>query len=184
MVMQYFSMKFALLIFLSAAMVVAFAEQPVEECAELEDDLARLACYDDWFSSRQVAEKVLADDDALPATKPDVLPSSVSDRHMDSANSSQLKNNHPSEEDSFGFESELLGRGLDSVVSIAQGQFDYWENGLRVRLANEQLWQVIDHRPLLHNAHDPEVTIHKGIMGSFYLQIEGISTRLKVKRIR
>lgn len=177
-------MKFILLLLFFTAMTVALAGQPVEECAELEDDLARLACYDDWFSSRRVTEKALEDNDALSATKAQVLSSSVSDRHMDSTNSSQQKNNHASEEDSFGFENELLVRGLDSVVSVAQGRFDYWENGLRVRLANEQLWQVIDHRPLLYNAHDPQITIHKGIMGSFYLQIEGLSRRLKVRRIR
>ncbi|MBH9552482.1 hypothetical protein [Inhella gelatinilytica] len=86
----------------------------------------------------------------------------------------------PSPEQSFG----LRGGDTSSVQSRIQGSFDGWKPRQRFRLANGQLWEVTDGSSGHYlTMHEPQVKIVKGALSGFYMDIEGVTQRLTVRRI-
>ena len=65
-----------------------------------------------------------------------------------------------------------------------KGNFQGWRNGQVLELDNGQRWQVVgDEYYLAKPIPSPNVTVKRGPMGSWYLQIEGMNAGSKVKRI-
>ena len=56
---------------------------------------------------------------------------------------------------------------LQEIRSHIPGRFDGWSRNTRIRLANGQLWLVIDDgRASYANVQDVKVTIHRAMLGS------------------
>ncbi|MFY2765346.1 hypothetical protein [Arenimonas sp. MALMAid1274] len=73
-----------------------------------------------------------------------------------------------------------------TIVTSFTGEFRGWDGkGSRIRLANGQVWEVTDSTSKLKVlVNDPTVFIEPGILGSWYLRVDGYNTRARVKRIR
>lgn len=87
------------------------------------------------------------------------------------------------QQDNRGFESRIIG---GAVVSNVNGEFRGWAGrGTRITLANGQVWEVTDSSTRLSVKLDnPVVTVTPGVLGAWFLQVEGYNTRARVKRIR
>ena len=70
------------------------------------------------------------------------------------------------------------------VTSRIDGRFDGWGPKSLIRLANGQVWQVSDDSDAVLNLNNPQVTIRRGILGAFYLELDGTNRTARVKRLQ
>jgi hypothetical protein len=84
----------------------------------------------------------------------------------------------------FGMEQVASKSDLESIESHIPGHFEGWEPRTRIRLANGQIWQISDgsRRPL--DFQNPKVSVRRGVLGAFYLEIEGTNSSPRVKRLQ
>jgi len=85
--------------------------------------------------------------------------------------------------DEFGFEEKVLTLRSASMSSTIPGQFLGWDPYTKIRLANGQVWQIIDDSRRAYSMMEPKVTIRRGVFGAFFLEIEGANTTPKVRRV-
>jgi hypothetical protein len=64
-----------------------------------------------------------------------------------------------------------------------KGRFDEWSTGTRFVLDNGQVWQVVDGQGAGYALDRPRITIQRGLLGSFFATVEGVSAAIKVKRL-
>jgi hypothetical protein len=73
---------------------------------------------------------------------------------------------------------------VSEIASVIDGRFDGWKPGTRWRLLNGQTWEIVDGSSGAYSARiNPRVKIGRGLMGGFYLEVEGVSQSPKVKRL-
>jgi hypothetical protein len=75
-------------------------------------------------------------------------------------------------------------RGQSRVESAIRGEFRGWSAGTVLDLENGQQWRVTEGHLVARRARAPKVTITPGLVGGWYLQVEGEAPRAKVRRIR
>lgn len=129
-------------------------------CRGLSDPAARLACYDALVPVAAPVPAPRAPAQTAPsAPAPEVQP------------------------DRFGLKTPST-ETVQAIDSHIPGEFRGWEPGSRIKLANGQVWEVNDgSRGALAPVVDPKVRVQRGVLGSFYLEIEGLNRSPRVKRI-
>ena len=91
----------------------------------------------------------------------------------------------PAQVESFGLEVKTALVGLPSTMeSAVRGRFLGWGPNDRITLANGQVWQISDDSRGALVATDPKVTVRRGALGAFYLEIAGTNRSPKVRRIQ
>lgn len=72
-----------------------------------------------------------------------------------------------------------------AIHSSVVGRFDGWSPGTVLTLANGQVWKVTDDTdavlPIMQN---PKVEITRGLLGAYFLQVEGHTNSARVARVR
>lgn len=86
----------------------------------------------------------------------------------------------------FGMEpvkrKEAVPQSIDSSI---EGDFDGWEPGAQIRLANGQVWRVVDgSSAVLSPMKNPKVRVRRNLLGTMFLEIEGTNNSPKVNRVR
>ena len=125
------------------------------KCRSLADTSARLACYD----AIQVGTKpAVAAAIAAPVRK----------------------------EENFGIEVKKQREAEpQSITSTIPGDFQGWGPGSQIRLANGQVWRIIDgSEAVLPRMRDPKVTIERNLFGTLFLKVEGSNNSAKVRRVQ
>ncbi len=92
-------------------------------------------------------------------------------------------------EDRVGFERSGVFDWPDSrtVESRIKGRFTGWDRkGQRFELENGQIWEVVESDSILRGvrAENPVASIQSGMLGVWYLRVEGHNARVKVKRVK
>ncbi|MEY3252870.1 MAG: hypothetical protein RL227_1843 [Pseudomonadota bacterium] len=72
---------------------------------------------------------------------------------------------------------------IERVDSRIEGRFEGWRPLDRIRLANGQVWQVIDGSRGVYWLDSPRAAVRRGALGSFVLEIEGVRALVRVSRI-
>ena len=73
---------------------------------------------------------------------------------------------------------------LQEIKSYIPGRFEGWSRNGRIRLANGQVWQVIDDSTAFYNhLRDPKVTVRRASFGSYLLDIDGVPSTPRVRRV-
>lgn len=73
----------------------------------------------------------------------------------------------------------------EPIVSVLPGEFRGFAQGRVYVLANGQHWEQTDSATAAGvRRQDPEVSIAPGIIGVWYMQVPGLNTRAKVKRVK
>lgn len=83
----------------------------------------------------------------------------------------------------FGLEHELPAGAADELRSSIPGPFSGWEPKTRWKLANGQVWQVADGSRAYYRLASPNVRITRGALGSFFMEIDGVSHAVPVRRL-
>jgi len=129
-------------------------------CRALTDAAQRLACYDAL--------------PLAPATPAAPTPPAVATAPIPAASSPAGQ---------FGFEQRALASAPESIDTRIDGPFGGWGPKDRLRLANGQVWQVVDGSSATLNLQSPKVRVRRGMFGAFYLDIEGTGRSPRVKRL-
>jgi len=125
------------------------------KCRTLSDTAMRVACYD--------AIPVGAAGPATAAAAPARTP-----------------------EQNFGLEAVKQREAQPaSIRSTVVGDFDGWGPGSQIRLANGQVWRVIDGSDaVLPRTKDAAVTIERNVFGTLFLKVDGGNSSAKVRRVQ
>ena len=136
------------------------------QCRSIADVPARVACYD--------AIPVGA---AAPLAAPGVAAAAA-------APTPQQR------EQAFGMASVKAPKSAvpeqdNSISSTIAGRFDGWSGNELVRLANGQVWRVVDgSSAVLSPVSNAKVTVERNFIGTFFLKIEGTNNSPKVRRVQ
>jgi hypothetical protein len=72
-----------------------------------------------------------------------------------------------------------------SIRSTVVGEFEGWGPGAQIRLANGQVWRVIDGSDaVLPRTKDAPVTIERNVFGTLFLKVDGGNSSAKVRRVQ
>jgi len=138
---------------LAASAVQAATDAELLRCRALTDTAARLACYD-----------------ALPIGRDGGAPAAASAVPVDPAAR-------------FGLEQKSARSAIDVIESHIPGRFEGWGPGSRIRLANGQVWRVIDGSRASYWMENPKVKVHRALFGTFMLEIVGAGNAPRVERV-
>jgi hypothetical protein len=73
----------------------------------------------------------------------------------------------------------------DPVQSRIAGRFRGWDGKTLFRLENGQIWQQNDQTSYVGVDYDsPAVRVYPGMLGAFWMEIEGVNPRVKVKPVK
>jgi hypothetical protein len=153
-------MKHAFVVLLGGACLGAIAadDAAMQRCRDLRDAGARLACYD-----------------AIPLTSgPTASPA---------PSAAQA----PAPAAVFGFEARPSPAAPEPILSIESaidGPFDGWLPRGQLKLVNGQVWEVTDGSTAAYGLRSPKVKITRGVSGTFFMAIEGVSQTPRVRRLR
>lgn len=131
------------------------------KCRSLADTGARLACYD---AIQLGAKPAVASATATLAAAAPVL----------------------KKEENFGIEvKKQREEEPQSITSTIPGDFQGWGPGSQIRLANGQVWRIIDgSEAVLPRMRDPKVTIERNLFGTLFLKVAGSNNSAKVRRVQ
>jgi hypothetical protein len=96
----------------------------------------------------------------------------------------------PQGEAAFGAEEQLHAaveviQAVPSAIrSRVLGPFEGWSGRTEFRLENGQVWKQAERGDFSANLSNPFVVIEKGLLGAFYLHVEGYGSRVRVKRVK
>lgn len=157
---------FALMLVSTAALA---DDAALLKCRQLEDGPVRLACYNAIVvnPAAPAAAPAAAARPAAPAYTTVAAPTEAEMAAM------------------FGREPEVLKSArLNSIETSISGPFDGWVRGQRIRLANGQVWKVVDDTEDVVELNNPKVTVKRGLLGAIFLDIEGAHRNPKVQRVQ
>lgn len=87
----------------------------------------------------------------------------------------------PRQDADVGFEQR---RTREAFQARIQGDFRGWSGDTRFELENGQVWETNQNRTFHYTGPDqPVVTIEPGVLGSWYLSVEGYNARVRVRRV-
>ena len=143
----------------------------VLKCRTLKDGPSRLACYDALPVGAAAPAAAAVVQAAAPAAAPLAAASPAA-----------------SPEQNFGLR-PVVKKQKDAepsaIHSNVVGRFDGWSPGTVLTLANGQVWKVTDDTdavlPIMQN---PKVEITRGLLGAYFLQVEGHTNSARVARVR
>lgn len=72
---------------------------------------------------------------------------------------------------------------IESIDSSLPGRFEGWRPGSMLRLANGQIWQIMDDSSAFAQLDNPKATVRRGALGAFYLNVVGITRSPRVRRV-
>lgn len=150
-------------------------EAPWLRCRAIANDAQRLACYDALPpAAPSLASRPAA---AAPATTPatPVAPT------PSAAAAAPRPPQDSAREAAFGRPAEATQ--ADELRSHLPGRFEGWAPRQRFTLANGQVWQLTEDTRGVYDLRDPKVTIRRGFLGSYVMDIEGVNQLLKVRRL-
>jgi len=131
-------------------------------CRGIPDVAKRLACYD-----------------ALVVPSPDAK--SAQSQPQQTGAAPAVSQQTPEQ---FGIERRPSKTELEAIESRIPGHFEGWDAKSRIKLANGQIWQIADDSSQYFFLDNPKVTIRRGMLGAYHLEIEGSNLTARVRRLQ
>lgn len=170
------------LISLALASLPVLAQDGLQRCRALGDGAARLACYDALADAARATASAAAPNAGPTATqtaKPTAAPATAAVAAAVAPAATAAR----SGEAAFGLPEAKRPDAVDAVNSTVGPSFGGWGPNSRIRLANGQVWQVIDGSSVVLPEGPRKVSVKRGALGSFYLDFEGLNTSPRVRRV-
>ena len=131
-------------------------------CRAIADASARLACYD-----------------ALP------LAGSQAKGEAKSGQGVAAQRDAAPSPEMFGLEEQIApSLKIETIETSIPGHFEGWLPNEKILLANGQVWQVADGSSRFYSVDNPKVTIRRGTLGAFYLNLSGDNRTVRVRRLK
>ncbi|WP_421133428.1 hypothetical protein [Alteromonas sp. A079] len=152
-------------------------------CKQTDNSLKRLMCYDKVVKQMNQYDGVSA---GLPQTSLGAIAPvkrTASTRPVAAANADVMPKKQKSATE-FGLEhkQDLDKKDADMAVSIASLTKNLRDKYV-ITFNNGTVWQQTD-QTYLKIKEGQNVTVERGVLGAFYLSVEGLNKRMKVKRLK
>lgn len=149
----------------STTIANAIDDAAFERCRGIRDASARLACYDGLPLGVSRAAPP-----APPIARPPAAPPPA---------------RAPQAVPEFGMEQRAPEVAPPATMeSSIPGRFEGWGPNERIKLANGQVWQVVDGSRAAFNLDNPKVVIRRGMMGGYFLEVEDTNRSPRVRRLQ
>jgi len=170
-------------------------QEQIEECSKNQVSLIRLQCYDRLTQKpvlTQPAEttrkKFRLRRNKNQATE-EARNESVTDESKDviSQKSSGTSSVNEIDESIETFGNERIAQvedETDQITSRILGEFKGWSGYTKFQLENGQIWQQSSEGLLIVRINNPTVSIKKSFFGTYNLNVEGVNSTVKVRRIQ
>ena len=170
-------------------------QDQIEECSNIQVSLIRLQCYDRLTQKpvlTQPAEttrkKFRLRRNKNQATE-EARKESVTDESKDviSQKSSGTSSVNEIDESIETFGNERIAQvedETDQITSRILGEFKGWSGYTKFQLENGQIWQQSSEGLLIVRINNPTVSIKKSFFGTYNLNVEGVNSTVKVRRIQ
>ena len=149
-----------------AEVAAAAVYRELAQCRALRDVPARVACYDGI---------------AMPAALPAAATPATASAAAAAAGSAPASPAPVAA--SFGLSVVPAAPARQSIDSRIVGAFEGWSSGTRLRLENGQVWEVVDTTRASFDIKAPVVRIKRGVLGSFFMEVAGVSATPRVRRV-
>ena len=166
------------------ALPAAADDAALRKCREIKESTARLACYDALPLGEMRPTP-------SPSTAPARSPTPAAAAPPPGARPPAAASPQPAPppaaagpDSTFGLESRAPVGELPSIESHIPGIFLGWSQHTTIRLANGQVWQVVDEGSRRMRLEDPKVRVRRGMMGAFYLEFEAHNYAPRVRRLQ
>jgi len=160
------------------APTTARAQDTLAGCRAIADRDARLTCYD------RLADQAVRHPGAATTAPAPVPAPTVPGATSAAAAPAAVPQSEVNPEAEFGLPADRRGKELDALESSIPGPVNGWNASTRFTLANGQVWRVSDGSHADLDLQSPKVRIERGILGSFYLRIDGTNRSPRVQRVR
>jgi hypothetical protein len=84
----------------------------------------------------------------------------------------------------FGLEGRAAEPAADQLESRILGPVESFPKGTRYRLENGQVWEITETALGFYQLDSPTVTITRGLLGSFFMRIDGVAAAPRVRRLQ
>lgn len=185
----------AALMLASASTAADTTTTAMQRCRQITDNVARIACYDAIpLPAAAPAAGTTPAPSVAPATTPAAattataaVPSTPAPAPapMPPAAAPVGATAAASPDPNFGLPVKPVPAANDAVQSTISGLFNGWIADSRLVLTNGQVWQINDGSSAAYSTQrDPKVRITRGLLGSFFMEIDGVSQTPRVKRLK
>jgi len=170
---------------LAAPAAHAVDDAAFARCRSIADTAARLACYDGLPVAPAAAMQSAPSRPATAAPAPSNAAPAARTPSAAAPAPAAASPAPASAAENFGMEEKIAASGLaPTMESYIPGHFEGWGAGARIKLANGQVWQVVDGTSAYFNRENPKVLVRRGMMGGFFLEIENSNRSPRVKRVQ
>lgn len=153
----------------------------LQACRSITEPVARLACYDGLPTAAAAPAAPAAA--ALPApVRPEPAPR-VALPALATATAAAAPVAKPAAADLFGLPVASRADEAQEVRTQVGPNFEGWRPNQRLRLANGQVWQIVDGSSVALPEGPRAVTVKRGALASYYLDFEGLKTSPRVRRV-
>lgn len=157
----------------SATLAHAIDDTAFERCRGIRDASARLACYDGLPMGVPPAAR------EAPPIAPSRPPAAVP------APAAPAPAPAPQPTQTFGMEQRAPAVELPTTMeSYIPGRFEGWGPNARIKLANGTVWLVVDGTSAYLSLDNPRVTIRRGMMGGYFLELDNTNRSPRVRRLQ
>jgi hypothetical protein len=176
-----YSSPLLLLLLLGASTSALADDAALRQCRALPDAASRLGCYDAIPLGAAPAAARAPVAAAAPAAAP-AAPAAVAATAPAAAPAA------PAVTAEQGFGMETVKKQAEEpkfIDSTIVGKFDGWGPNARIKLANGQVWRVVDgSEAVLAPIDNPQVRVERNFFGTMFLKIEGTNNSPKVRRVQ
>ena len=169
-------------------------QDQIEECSNIQVSLIRLQCYDRLTQKPVVSQPAETTrkkfrlrrnkNQATEVRKESVADDSTDVLSQKSSGTSSVKEIDESIE-TFGNERiAQVEDEVDQITSRILGEFKGWSGYTKFQLENGQIWQQSSEGLLIVRMNNPTVIIKKSFFGTYNLNVEGVNSTIKVRRIQ
>ena len=170
-------------------------QEQLEECSKTQVSLIRLQCYDRLTQKpvltqpAETTRKKFRLRRNKNQTTEEARNESVTDESKDviSQKSSGTSSVNEMDESIERFGNERIAQvedETDQITSRILGEFKGWSGYTKFQLENGQIWQQSNEGLLIVRINNPTVIIKKSFFGTYNLNVEGVNSTVKVRRIQ
>ncbi len=167
-----------LCVFLSVKNLIA--EDSAFNCAKIDSDKERLACYDNIFKIKEDLNEELALEDLIKSDEKLLTETKKSPAKIDKKQIAEFGlTDNQKKAANIEVEKIIIATSISSVIKSAGGK-------TRFRLENNQLWEsqsVLSSIKRINFKNKNEIIIEESTLGGFWMINKRSKVRIKVKRV-
>lgn len=167
-----------LCVFLSVKNLIA--EDSALNCAKIDSDKKRLACYDNIFQIKEDLSEELALEDLVKSDEKLLTETKKSPAKIDKKQIAEFGlTDNQKKASNIEVEKITIATSISSVIKSAGGK-------TRFRLENNQLWEsqsVLSSIKRINFKNKNEIIIEESTLGGFWMINKRSKVRIKVKRV-